>query len=454
MLRARRLWAILLLFFLPAAGAEGLFGLDRLTDVAIRMDAGEWERVVSEEERVKSNPLLVAIGMGRVMRHFRERGNFRSHPEARPGLAGYLGIEHPYGRGTVAIGEDVLEGAGIRYKGNGTFLEGLKRGVYSFKIDFREYESGLEHQGMTKLNLHSNVLDPTLLREPLSLEVFRLAGVPCSRLGFARVELEVAGEAKWTRLYTVVEQIDKRFLRNRFGSSKGLLLKPSTVGVFRYLGEEWEPYGIAYVPKTEPTGPQKRRVMDFARLVNRGSDEEFSEQVEDYIAMEPFLRFLCGHVLLSHLDSFLSAVQNYYVYLDEGSGQFHFLPWDFDLSLGAFMLEGSRSDRLDLSVRRPAGDRNRLLDRILAITEYRSRYEDMLAGYLESLFNEERLGPLAKRALATIASADPDFDADGSYRTTISWIGQRARSIRTQLEGRHEGYVPFRDNWIGPESRD
>ena len=113
-----------------------------------------------------------------------------------------------------------------------------------------------------------------------------------------------AKERESKGLYTIVEQVDKRFLKDRFGESNGLLLKPSTFGVFRYLGEDWAEYEVAYIPKTTPTEAQQQRLIAFAKLLQQADDAEFESTLEDYLDVDQFLRFLAMNVLLSNLDSF------------------------------------------------------------------------------------------------------------------------------------------------------
>ena len=120
-------------------------------------------------------------------------------------------------------------------------------------------------------------------------------------------------------------------MKDRFGAADGLLLKPSTFGVFRYLGEDWAKYEVAYIPKTTPTEPQQQRLIAFTKLLHQADDEEFEATVDEYLDVDQFLRFLAMNVLLSNLDSFLGGAQNYYVYLDSASNRFHFLPWDMDI---------------------------------------------------------------------------------------------------------------------------
>lgn len=76
-----------------------------------------------------------------------------------------------------------IRGVGLRFKGNGTFIEARTSGHYSFKIDFNEFDPDQEFLGLTKINLQNKVSDPTMLREALSYELFREAGIPCPRVG-------------------------------------------------------------------------------------------------------------------------------------------------------------------------------------------------------------------------------------------------------------------------------
>src|SRR5262249_13668685 len=152
----------------------------------------------------------------------------------RPGLAGYLGVDHQFGKADVTIDGETIRGVGLRFKGNGTFLEGQSKQKPPFKIDFSELNKGVRFRGLAKINLHNCATDPSMLREALSYELFREASVVCSRVGFAKVSITVPGTFahKPLGLYTLVEQVDQRFLKDRYGSADGLLLKPSTFGIF------------------------------------------------------------------------------------------------------------------------------------------------------------------------------------------------------------------------------
>ncbi len=114
------------------------------------------------------------------------------------------------------------------------------------------------------MSVFSNVIKPQGL-EPLQFPTkFRSHSVDNQDLG----------------LYSIVEQVNKRFLRHRYGTGRGMLLKPSTFGTFRYFQDDWPEYEKAYFPKTKVTPEQSQRLMEFARLVWIADDAEFSQAVE------------------------------------------------------------------------------------------------------------------------------------------------------------------------------
>ena len=332
--------------------SASLFGLDNVIDVHITIKPEEWAKL----QPPKGTKMDFGVAIEGLMADAMTGGHFRSEKSTRPGLAGYLGVDHQYGKAEITIDGETVKGIGLRYKGNGTFLEYVEGDVtrrLSFKIDFNEYDDELEFRGLTKVNLNNG----SLMREPLSYELFREAGIHCSRVGYAKVNLTISGKVDRQPhgLYTVVEQVDKRFLKDRYGSAKGLLMKPSTFGAFRYFGEEWDEYEVGFVPKTNPTEEQKQRVIEFARLIHKSEDDAFEEEVESYLDVDQFLRFLAVNVLLTNLDSFLGGSQNHYIYLEPDSNKFQFFPWDMDISFGVFPFNGTPETRRKLCIDHPGG---------------------------------------------------------------------------------------------------
>jgi len=448
--------------------SASLFGLDNVIDVHIRIDPEEWAKL-QPPAGVRLDDEAVGEAYEDLIEDAMEGGHFRSEKSIRPGLAGYLGVDHQYGRADVEIDGETVRGVGLRYKGNGTFIQGHKGGRYSFKIDFNECVKGQEFRGLTKINLQNNITDPSLMREALSYELFREAKIPASRVGYAKVYLTIPGETKRKSvgLFTVVEQKDKRFLKRNYGSSKGLLMKPSTFGLFRYFGEDWSEYEIGFVPKTDPTEEQKKRVMEFARLIHEADFDEFSKRYADYLDVDQFLRFLACNVVLCNLDSYFGGSQNHYIYLESESNRFQFLPWDMDQSFGAFGMMGTPDARRDLSIDRPVTDKHPIIERVLRVPGNKERYHAHLEDYLNTIFDEEKMfgqiesvgafvrpmvslnggsafGPTAD--YFALGDAEERFDRVLAEEPSLrEWhplkffVTKRRESIRAQLDGLSSG---------------
>jgi hypothetical protein len=77
-------------------------------------------------------------------------------------------------------------------------------------------EDGADHlAGMTCINLKSMYNDPSQMREALAWRLFRQAGVPAARHTYAKL----AFDATYYGLFSVIEQVDKRFLKDHFGDN-------------------------------------------------------------------------------------------------------------------------------------------------------------------------------------------------------------------------------------------
>jgi spore coat protein H len=149
-----------------------------------------------------------------------------------------FGYHYAYVHADLEFGGRTYSNVGLRFKGNSSYLTGS--GVKKpFKLDLNHFDKDLTVAGLSALNLNNNAMDPTFMREAMSYQFFRDAGVPASRTAWALVYLTVADlhERKLAGLYTIVEEINKPFLKAHFGSAKGLLLKPENAFSLPYLGK-------------------------------------------------------------------------------------------------------------------------------------------------------------------------------------------------------------------------
>jgi spore coat protein H len=439
----------------PQEREDSVFGFDKLHRWHLTMSLKEWEAMQP------ANP-------GRFPRF-----GGRTGQEARPGGES-AAADRPSHRNNamefpIAYGDLSAEGRSyphiaLRYKGNFTYMASSRLLKRSLKVDFEPTKTNAPgFHGLGKVNLHAGVVDSTHQREALSYEVFRAAEVPASRTAFVELTLTVAGkfDREYVGLFTLVEQVDKRFLKRWFKNGQGLLLKPQGVRGPEYLGERWDAYEDRYRPTRTPTTNEASRLIAFAKLVSKGSDTEFRAQIDSYLDVDEFLRYLAANAMLVNLDSPFAMPQNFYLYLDAETHRFSFLPWDLDLSLAAWPMGGAPEQQMDLSLMHPHVGQNPLIDRLLAIPAVQEKYKAVLKKMAAGAFAKQRLlknietieittkEPLAKEAQAVAARRESGGAGFGPGRDIASrapspriFVEKRTESIQAQLSGARSGYTP------------
>jgi len=265
----------------------------------------------------------------------------------------------------------------------------------------------------------------------------------------------------------MIEPIDEKFAASRFGSKKAPIFKPVTYDLFKYLGDDWSAYADIYDLKTKATAEEQRRVIEFARLLSKGSDAEFAAHVGEFLDLDAFARFLAGQVILSNYDSLFSNGQNYYLYLDPRTDKFGFIPWDLDLAWGGFFLLGLTEERERASIWHPWVGENRFLERVMAVDDFRKIYRARLEDVLSRLFVRDRLFPRIDELASVIRpaiAAESDFrlarfdkavsdhwqdppprggsqGADRPVHQIKRFIEKRAYFVRQQLDGKSRGMI-------------
>lgn len=119
---------------------------------------------------------------------------------------------------------ELVPDVGVRPKGNSSLRSTAQLGSprFSLKVDFNLLNRARDFRGLKKVNLNNGWSDPTLIRERLAYELFEHMDIPTPRSCF--IDLWV--NDSHLGLYTMVEQIDKTFLRRHFAKDDGNLYKP------------------------------------------------------------------------------------------------------------------------------------------------------------------------------------------------------------------------------------
>jgi hypothetical protein len=367
----------------------------------------------------------------------------------------------------------------IRYKGNSTYMSAPTELKRSLKLDFDEIDKTRTFFSMTKLNLNNNALDPTQMREALAYDVFRRAGVTASRTAYAKLFITVPGKYKeeYAGLFTVVEQVDQSFFKDRWGKKVGALLKPERLNGTPYLGDDWKNYEKSYVSKVTAKTEDAAHLVAFTKFINQASDDDFSRRIGEYIDVDQFLKFLAAEVVIVNTDSPLAMNHNYWLTVHPESKKVVWIPWDMNMAFGGFMAGDH-----DLSIHKPSTPGTfPLADRMLANKTFRERYDQIIRGMLATNVTVERIGEQIRTISASTRDAiavekppsppsppsnaagfgpDPGFFGRGGFGPPggfgpgaggpplNEFIANRVESVLAQLDGKSEG-TPGRGGFGG-----
>jgi hypothetical protein len=237
----------------------------------------------------------------------------------------------------------------------------------SWKVDFEPGGDDDQLVGMERLNLKAMYNDPSQMREALAWELFGRVGIPAARHTYAKLGIN----GGYRGLFSLIEQVDKRFLKDWFGKNdRGNLYKAycGDVGcatLERRVGRGGDDSGrqyftpghddLTYRLKSNDDDPAASTYNDLAQLIRtidgtslgggdaRFRSDQFRESVEGVLNVRAFLRWAGVNLLLGSWDNYFATPANYYLYNsgrrgDEdgfaGSPYFTFIPWDYDNSFG------------------------------------------------------------------------------------------------------------------------
>lgn len=257
-------------------------------------------------------------------------------------------------------GTQIYETKLFSLRTSGNFTKGTPKSSYKVKIT--EDDSKKRFRGMKDLNLKSMWNDVSQMRESIAWDLFGKAGIAAPRHSWAKLCI---GD-KYFGLYSFVEEVDKAFLKQRFGKEdEGNLYKAywrnEDIGAADLTwrsksgddsGKQYKKAKNAsrtYEQKTNEDDPALNTYSDlatFVRILNgktlpEGTDfasPEFAAQLDEVLDTEAFLRWASINMLLGAWDNYWSTPANYYLYnqVEDPAAppRFTFIPWDYDNSLG------------------------------------------------------------------------------------------------------------------------
>jgi spore coat protein H len=439
--------------------------------------AGRWFTTWDVDHQDKVNIEQLRVGLNTVVGDipaFRAGFSLLGPQGGRNGVAAAFGVSFDYVHADLDFEGKTFKDVGVRYKGNGTFFESRRSIKRSLKVELNRFVSGEKLAGIVKLNLHNNVTDAAWMNEVLSHRLYRDAGVPAPRTSYTRVYVTVPGkyDHKYFGLYSIVEDPDKHFAKEKLAGEDGAIFKPVTPTLFSDLGDDWADYKQIYDGKAPLTREQAQRVIDFSRLVTSADDPTFAQKLPEFLDLDEFARYMAVTTYLSTMDSILALGQNFYVYLDPTTNKFQFLPWDLDHSFGHFPMIGTEDQRNRLSIMHPWRGEVRFLERVFKVEAFKQVYLARMREFSQTIFQPQRFHEQVDQIAAAIRPAIGEESADmlarfdrivtnapskpktnpgffgnlfGGEREEVksikAFVDVRSKSIADQLSGKSQGEV-------------
>jgi spore coat protein H len=393
---------------LAPVGEESVFGPGKLHRVTVSMSKEEWD--VLQTSGVRGQP-----GM---------RGADYTQPDGRiVHLGGGFGLTFPVVHADLLVNGVEIKDVGLRYKGNNSFVKPSPANPFraNLKIKTDQFGGKGAWEGVETLNFNAGARDPSLMRETMAFAIFRAAGVPAPRTAYAELTFNVPGLYNNAPggFFTLVENVNKQFLKRVLPPGTGLLMKPEgSRGGVQSQGPNWDAYINIYRPEREATPHEQQRMIEFAGLISQTDVALFREKIGTYLDVDQFLRFIAVHLFIQNNDSYVGGGNhNYYLYLDPKDDKFRFIPWDQDLSMNS-----GRGNVAGPDILRYPNQNNPLIYWLLDDPAVAERYRAIVKELAATVFSAPALNKMLEEAERAIPGRD---------QSTRTFLNNRAAYVQT-----------------------
>ncbi len=202
---------------------------------------------------------------------------------------------------------------------------GYKRSL-NVSVDLADKDQRL--LGYKTLNLLNNHGDSTMMSSVLYSQIARMNKIAAPKANSVRVVIN--GE-DWG-IYSNVQQFNKEFLQEQFGTTSGARWKvsgsPAGGGGLEYRGEELERYSYPYEQRSGGKKAMKK-LVEFCRVLNETPIEQLPDKIEPMTDIDSLLGFLAIDCALQNSDGYWVRASDYSIYMND-DGKFYFIPHDMN----------------------------------------------------------------------------------------------------------------------------
>ncbi|HHZ90449.1 TPA: hypothetical protein EYN65_07950 [Candidatus Poribacteria bacterium] len=327
-----------------------------------------------------------------------------------------------YVRATFREGDDVYKDVGVRLKGGyGSFRMLDSDSKAAFTIKFNQFVKDQRFHGLRRIILNNAVQDPSYICEYIGYSLFRDAGVPAPRIGYAMLTINEESYG----LYEQVEAISKDFLKRWYSKTGGNLYEgPGDV-------MQWDELDLDSNQERE----DRSDLRHLAEAIEEANDDDPWELLADFVDVDNFTRFIALEQLINHWDGY-TQTNNYRMYNNPETMKFEFFPHGADQLF----------EDLGGNIFREQGG---ILSRALVQTDSgKRRYGRMMHQLLEQVWDESTI---KNRIAETYRLIHPYVAAESgkgrrveefeeAVRRMLRFVGARRYVVLSQLQATEQDH--------------
>jgi spore coat protein CotH len=361
---------------------------------------------------------------------------------------------------TVVIDGRTLRDVGVSFRGQTSFRvtsAGQKRSM-NLDLNFRHKEQNF--LGATRLILLNSAGDPSFLRTVMYMHIAR-DYYPAFKTNYMRVVIN--GES-WG-MYVNQQAADAAFTHAVAGGSSGPIWKvpgsPGGRGGLEYWGDDPAQYQRVFelTHKGDYSATEAwQSLIRLCRTLNETPSERLPVALAPIMDVDGALRFLAVDNALMNSDGYYARASDYNLYID-ATGHFHFVahdvnevmrPGDGGRRRGRPNMPVAGGNEMSLSPLAGAEQPEKaLLNRLLAVTEYKQRYLGYIRDVNNKWLNWERFGAVAIKYQGLIADDvhhdDHKLFSTEAFNSSLNvdtaggggMFGATGVSLKTFVEQRH-----------------
>lgn len=348
---------------------------------------------------------------------------------------------------TIEFEDGTWTHVGLRFKGNSSLRSTWNNGNLKLplRLNFDKFEDDypeIDDQrfyGFKELTLSSNFSDASFLREKVTADIFREAGVPAAQTAFYEVYVDYGEGPVYFGLYTMVEVVEDTIIETQFDDDSGNVYKPSGNSATFAEGTFSEEVFEKQTNEDEGDWSDIEALFEALHAEVRTTDPEaWHSRLEAVFDVDGFLNWLAVNTVVQNWDTYGSMSHNYYLYHDPTTDQLTWIPWDNNMALsGAGRQTTGALDLANVSANWP------LIRYLMDDEIYHAKYVTYVDAVVNGAFEPTKMEATYRELAALIEPYVLGEDAEHTTLKSEEAFTEAIEELVKHVATRHEAATEF-----------